>query len=54
MEGFRIHPGVRHDVRAEELVGEWQAPCLSLTLAADGTGLHTQTGPGPAQPPERI
>jgi hypothetical protein len=52
--GFKIHPGVKYDVRADELIGEWSTPCLSLTLAADGTGIHIQTGPGPAQQPEPI
>jgi hypothetical protein len=54
MEGFKIHPGVQFDVLPEELVGEWGAPCLSLTLAPDGTGVHVQLEPKPAGQPDSL
>ena len=40
-EGFRDSPGVKFDVQAAELAGDWWAMCQpELTLAADGTGVE--------------
>ena len=47
MKGFAVNPGMKFDVLAEELVGEWGAACDStISLAADGTGAQLRVGPG--------
>ena len=53
MQGFNLSPGMKFDVRAEELVGHWLGPCTEFTLAADGTGAWLVTGPeGPLPTPK--
>ncbi len=55
MRGIGLHPRVKCDVTMEELTGEWNTPCTSLELAADGTGQHAdQTGAEAAKKPESI
>ena len=54
MAGFKFHPGVAFDVLDDELVGEWHAPCASLILSKDGTGIHKNLISGASQKPESI
>ncbi len=51
MKGFLVNPGMKFDVLATELVGEWRAACDStISLAADGTGAQLRVGPGGPEP----
>ena len=51
MKGFAVNPGMKFDVIAAELVGEWGASCDStISLAADGTGAQLRVGPGGPDP----
>jgi hypothetical protein len=51
MKGFSLNPGMKFDVLAAELVGEWRALCDStISMAADGTGKELRVGPGGPEP----
>jgi len=51
MKGFSLNPGMKFDVLAAELVGEWRAECDStISMAADGTGTQLRVGPGGPEP----
>jgi hypothetical protein len=51
MTGFSLTPGMKCDVIAAELVGEWRAACDSrITMAADGTGTQLAIGPMGPEP----
>ncbi len=48
VEGFQMYPGVRHDVRPEQLVGDWILPFFRhtyLKLQADGSLSLSHPGP---------
>ena len=50
MTGFNLTPGMKVDVRTEDLVGHWGGPCCKYTLEADGTGkwlVNSPAGPLP-------
>jgi len=51
MRGFSLNPGMKFDVLAAELVGEWRAACDStISMAADGTGTQLRVGSGGPEP----
>jgi hypothetical protein len=51
MRGFSLNPGMKFDVLAAELIGEWGAVCDStISMAADGTGTQLLVGPGGPEP----
>jgi hypothetical protein len=46
VQGFKLNPGVKLDVQAAELTGQWDFPCKSsLAMSADGTGVQIYEGP---------
>jgi hypothetical protein len=51
MKRIAVNPGMKFDVLAAELVGEWGAACDStISLAADGKGAQLRVGPGGPEP----